>query len=67
MRFPEMTGCAQVAELAAAVQAVTGETVELAYVDQGYTGERAAGDAAAAPSSVMASNCRIISRPRAAA
>jgi transposase len=29
---------AQVAELAAQVQAVTGETVELAYVDQGYTG-----------------------------
>src|SRR5215210_6723370 len=33
---------AQVAELAAQVQAVTGETVELAYVDQGYTGEAAA-------------------------
>ena len=30
---------AQVAELAAAVQAATGETVTLAYVDQGYTGE----------------------------
>lgn len=30
---------AQVAELAEAVQAATGETVELAYVDQGYTGE----------------------------
>ena len=29
---------AQVADLAAQVQAVTGETVELAYVDQGYTG-----------------------------
>ncbi len=29
----------QVAELAAAVQDVTGETVTLAYVDQGYTGE----------------------------
>lgn len=29
---------AQVGELAAAVQALTGETVELAYVDQGYTG-----------------------------
>ncbi len=38
---------AQVADLAAAVQAVTGETVELAYADQGYTGEAAA-DAAAA-------------------
>lgn len=32
---------AQVAELAAQVQAVTGETVELAYVDQGYTGAAA--------------------------
>jgi transposase len=30
---------AQVGQLAAAVQAVTGETVSLAYVDQGYTGE----------------------------
>jgi transposase len=30
---------AQVAELAAAVQDVTGETVTLAYVDQGYTGD----------------------------
>lgn len=30
---------AQVAELAAAVQEATGETVTLAYVDQGYTGE----------------------------
>lgn len=29
---------AQVSELAAALQAATGETVELAYVDQGYTG-----------------------------
>ena len=39
---------AQVAELAAAVQAATGESVELAYVDQGYTGEQAATDAEAA-------------------
>src|SRR5919204_4789800 len=38
---------AQVAELAEAVQAVTGDTVELAYVDQGYTGEQPAADAAA--------------------
>ena len=38
----------QVAALAAAVQDVTGESVELAYVDQGYTGERAEADAAAA-------------------
>jgi transposase len=37
---------AQVAELAERVQAETGETVEIAYVDQGYTGENAA-DAAA--------------------
>jgi transposase len=36
----------QVAELCEAVQAVTGESVEVAYVDQGYTGE-AAGEAAA--------------------
>jgi transposase len=38
---------AQVARLAEAVQAATGETVELAFVDQGYTGERAEADAAA--------------------
>jgi transposase len=30
---------AQVAQLSAAVQEVTGETVEVAYVDQGYTGQ----------------------------
>jgi transposase len=33
---------AQVAELAERVQAETGKTVEIAYVDQGYTGENAA-------------------------
>ena len=33
---------AQVGALAAEVQAVTGQTVELAYVDQGYTGATAA-------------------------
>src|ERR1041385_8263243 len=33
---------AQVGELARAVQEVTGEAVELAFVDQGYTGETAA-------------------------
>lgn len=33
---------AAVAELAEAVQGATGESVELAYVDQGYTGERPA-------------------------
>ena len=38
---------AQVADLAGAVQAATGQTVEVAFVDQGYTGERAAADAAA--------------------
>jgi transposase len=37
---------AQVAALAAAVQEATGETVELAYVDQGYTGAVPAADAA---------------------
>ena len=37
---------AQVKELALAVQATTGENVELAYVDQGYTGEQPAADAA---------------------
>jgi transposase len=37
---------AQVEQLAADVQAATGESVELAYVDQGYTGERPAADAA---------------------
>jgi transposase len=38
---------AQVAELAAAVQEVTGETVEVAFVDEGYTGAQAAADAEA--------------------
>lgn len=37
----------QVAELAAAVQEATGQTVTLAYVDQGYTGDQPAADAAA--------------------
>jgi transposase len=37
---------AQVGELAKAVQEVTGENVEIAYVDQGYTGEQPATDAA---------------------
>jgi transposase len=37
---------AQVAALAAEVQAVTGETVEVAWVDQGYTGEQPERDAA---------------------
>jgi transposase len=38
---------AQVEALAAQVQAVTGESVTLAYVDAGYTGEQPAADAAA--------------------
>ncbi len=38
---------AQVAELAAQVEQGTGETVELAYVDQGYTGDEPAAAAAA--------------------
>jgi transposase len=38
---------AQVAELTARVQEVTGETVEVAFVDQGYTGESAAEQAQA--------------------
>jgi transposase len=36
-----------VSELAEAVQEATGESVELAYVDQGYTGEEAAEEAEA--------------------
>ncbi len=36
---------AQVGELAEAVQEATGDGVELAYVDQGYTGEEPAGEA----------------------
>jgi transposase len=36
---------AQVAELAAKVQEVTGQTVQVAYVDQGYTGADAAAQA----------------------
>jgi transposase len=37
---------AQVAELAAAVQAATGDSVSVAFVDQGYTGEQPAAAAA---------------------
>jgi transposase len=37
----------QVGELAEAIQEATGESVELAYVDQGYTGERPAAEAEA--------------------
>lgn len=38
---------AHVGELAEAVQEAMGESVELAYVDQGYTGERLAEEAEA--------------------
>ena len=38
---------AQVAELSRQVQAATGDSVELAYVDQGYTGDDPAADAQA--------------------
>ena len=38
---------AQVFDLAADVQAATGQTVSLAFVDQGYTGDQPAADAAA--------------------
>lgn len=38
---------AQVSALAQAVQEATGQNVQLAYVDQGYTGEQPAADAAA--------------------
>lgn len=38
---------AQVADLTARLQEITGGTVEVAFVDQGYTGEAAADDAAA--------------------
>jgi len=37
---------AQVGELAQAVQAATGDNVQVAFVDQGYTGEQPAADAA---------------------
>jgi transposase len=37
----------QVADLAGAVQAATGQAVTLAFVDQGYTGDQPAADAAA--------------------
>jgi transposase len=37
---------AQLGDLAQVVQAATGQNVELAYVDQGYTGEQPAADAA---------------------
>jgi transposase len=38
---------AQVAELTEQIQEVTGQTVQVAFVDQGYTGQQAAEDAAA--------------------
>jgi transposase len=42
----EIRDRAQVGQLAQAVQAVTGNNVELAYVDQGYSGDEAAQAAA---------------------
>jgi len=38
---------AQVADLSKALQEATGQTVQMAFVDQGYTGQTAADDAAA--------------------
>ena len=38
---------AAVGHLAEAVQAATGQSVELAYIDQGYTGQKAIGAAKA--------------------
>jgi transposase len=38
---------AQVADLTEALQKATGQTVQMAFVDQGYTGQTAADDAAA--------------------
>lgn len=38
---------AQVADLASDIQEATGQSVELAYVDQGYTGDQPAADVAA--------------------
>jgi transposase len=37
---------AEIETLAGAIQQATGENVELAYVDQGYSGERSAAEAA---------------------
>jgi transposase len=51
---------AQVAQTAGAVQEATDGSVTLAYVDQGYTGERAAADAAAAGIEL-----RVVKLPRA--
>ena len=49
----------QVAVLAEAVQEVTGDSVELAYVDQGYTGDEPDGDAAS-----YGIHLEVVSRPR---
>src|ERR687883_133242 len=51
---------AQVADLAARVQEVTGETVEIAFVDQGYTGPETASDAA-----VHGIQLEVVKRPEA--
>ncbi len=47
----------EVAVLAEAAQEVTGESVGLAYVDPGYTGEGPAADAAARASAWRSSTC----------
>ncbi len=46
----------EVERLARAVQAVTGDNVDIAYIDQGYTGTRSA-NAAAAHGIRRSSNC----------
>ena len=51
-------GRAQVDKLVADVQGVTGESVELAYVDKGYTGERADADAKGHGLRLRSSSCR---------
>jgi transposase len=49
---------AQVGELVQAVQALTGDKVEVAYVDQGYTGEAPAAAAAEHGVKLEVLNCR---------
>ena len=49
---------AQVGKLAEEVQEATGESVELAYVDQGYTGDGRRRGGGSTGSSCRSSNCR---------
>lgn len=56
---------AQVKELALAVQAATGQNIQLAYVEQGYTGEQPAADAAAAGPRLRTPGHHARRRPRA--